>query len=145
MKAFKKARAKISRTILRQKRGTGTPLWLTNSLLVCRPVFLPDQSEAVWVCSLYRSAPGLWSWAPFWAWPCSAVLPPLGGIKALISVFVFREAEEVKSHTFSLLHCSGSVYQILSDGRQIAGCCFFFFFPIDENTFLIWLHSNQVK
>lgn len=77
---------------------------------------------------------------------CSAVLPPLGGIEALISVFVFREAEEVKSHTFSLLHCSGSVYQILSDGRQIAGCCVFFFFPpIDENTFLIWLHSNQVK
>lgn len=51
--------------------------------------------------------------------------------------------EEVKSHTFSLLHCSGSVYKILSDGRQIAGCFLFFVFSFPR--FLIWLDSNHVK
>lgn len=66
---------------------TGTPFWLTNSLLVCRPVFLPDQSEAVWVLPLPLGSRPVVAGAIL-GLACSAMLPPLGGVETLISGFV---------------------------------------------------------
>lgn len=128
MCALLKSQRKDQQDYIKAKLAAGTPLWLTNRLLVWSPVFLPDQSARLcgYCC---RLPPGLWLRVPFRDPPCSTTLPPLGRDGNPYFWRVFRRKQRKscrngKTHGgSSLLHCSETVLR-LEQILSTAGCCF---------------------
>lgn len=96
--ALLKSQRRDQQDYIKAKLVAGTPLQLTNRLLVWRAVFLPDQSvrQCGYCCSL---TPGLWLWVPFWAFPPAA---PQGAMEPLIYKRYSKWAEEFKAEGYSL-------------------------------------------
>lgn len=100
MCALLKSQHKDQQDYIKAKLVAGTPLQLTNRLLVWRAVFLPDQSvrQCGYCCCL---TPGLWLYGCHFG-PSLLRNAPQGAMEPLIYKSNSKWAEEFKSEGYNL-------------------------------------------
>lgn len=141
MCALLKSQRKDQQDYIKAKVVAGTPLRLTNRLLVWRTVFLPDQSvrQCGYCCCL---PPSLWLWVPFWAFPTPRCSPSgSNGTPHLSKIFKVSGGIQVRR----VKHMVGPAFWIVLGmfwdwSWYSAYCRVYFFRPVIEgDTSLVWL------